>query len=616
MKKQRFGQCVWLVLCCVFMLVASVGCSKIVERKYNIRDYQTENDASLYDLSQQLFEMENVVATAMYKEDQILICQDVTGEGGIYRKIWLFSYVTGEKKLCSNLKVSAGTDYQASAYRFSVLGTVPFVLCDRYESKIYIYTDDFSGYSIVSLEEYTMPSSMFVRPDGFYFMDFNTCKVYKHAMKEFASATKELDYKTFRNESQLIFTPDIHTASFQLEDVSPDGKYLRFFAEDLKEKEYCYYQYHVTDKEYKEKYQLDCNSSVLWKAWDESKCLNEVVPSAVSRYEWIDYEESFRYTTKIVPRVVYSMVQCDTNITEGQTHILFYAVEESTELITELFLWEYAKAESEVADVAPVKEYREIPAEIDYGTLTDRAEAIEEKYDVNIVMGENVTCDFEAYEYEQVVDETLIMDALEQLELALSAFPDGVCTEMASDYASGFHIYLCGAFTPKDSENISDAGAFYVFENGCYNLALDVTLGNTEPNVIHEMTHAIDNYFAFCGASEKLETDWNACNPEGFTYHESYFGYEDLYEYTYADDYETVDDIYFIDTYSRTFPGEDRSRVFEFFGSESCKEDWLLESEPLRRKARVLLDYCREYLECFRTDKTYGIKTKAEELGW
>ena len=56
-----------------------------------------------------------------------------------------------------------------------------------------------------------------------------------------------------------------------------------------------------------------------------------------------------------------------------------------------------------------------------------------------------------------------------------------------------------------------------------------------------------------------------------------------------------LDDIYFIDTYSRTFPGEDRSRVFEFFGSESCKEDWLLESEPLRRKARVLLDYCRDF---------------------
>ena len=128
--------------------------------------------------------------------------------------------------------------------------------------------------------------------------------------------------------------------------------------------------------------------------------------------------------------------------------------------------------------------------------------------------------------------------------------------------------------------------------------------------------HAIDNYFVQCGASEQLEADWQACNPEDFTYHQSYFGYEELYEHTYADDYESVNDIYFIDTYSCTFPGEDRSRVFEFFGSEYCKEDWLLESKPLQRKARLLLDYCGEYLECFGEDEAYGLKQKAEERGW
>ena len=616
MKKRKFWKYALAVLGCILILVSNVGCNRIAEEKYKIQNYRTEADVSLYNVSPQFSEMENVVVTAMYKEDQILICQDLEDEGDVYRKIWLFSYLTGEKELCSNLKVSAGTDYQASAYRFSVLGTVPFVLCDRYESKIYIYKDDFSAYSTISLEEYAMPSGMFVRSSGFYFMDFDTCKVYRHEMTEFSDTEKEMDYKTFRETAQLIFTPDVQATSFQLEDVSADGNCLRFFAENLRDNEYYYYLYHVPDKEYKELYQLDYNASVCWSSWDGSKYLNEVVPSAVSRYEWIDYTESFRYTTKVEPQVVYSMVQCDTNIMDGQKYILFYVVDETTELITELFLWEYAKAESEVADVAPVKEYGELPVEIDYADLTDKAEVIEEKYNVNIVMGENVTCDFDAYEYEQVSDETMIADALEQLELALDAFPDGMCTELALDYASGFNIYLCGTFVPKDSENISDAGAFYTFENGCYNLAVDVTLGNTEANVIHEMTHAIDDYFFFCGASEQLEKDWSACNPNGFAYLNSYFGYEELSEYTCWDDYESVHDIYFVDAYSCTFPGEDRSRVFEYFGSETYKEDWLLDSEPLRRKAGVLLDYCSKYLECFRTDKIYGIKTKSEEVGW
>lgn len=616
MKKQKFGQYVLAFLCCAFMMAVSAGCERNAEPEYNIEDFQTTDDVSLYNVSQQLSEMQNVIVTAMYKEDRILICQDVEMEGEIYRKIWLFSYLTGEKELCSNLKVSARTDYQTSAYRFSVLGTIPFVLCDMYESKIYIYTDDFSSYSTVSLEEYTMPSGMFVRSSGFYFMDFNTCKVYRHEMTKFADEVKEIDYKAFREESQMIFAPDIHTASIHLEDVSKDGKELRFFAENLMDNEYYYYRYCVPDKEYKEIYQMKYNASALWCAFDGDRYLNEVVPSAVSRYEWIDYTEKLRYTTKVEPEVVYNMVHCDTNIMDGQKYILFYVVDETTEFITELFLWEYEKAEREAVDIAPEKEYGELPVEVEYTNLTDKAELLEEKYDVNIVMGENVTCDFDAYEYEKVVDEAMISDALDQLEVAFNAFPDGICAEMTSDYASGFHIYLCGTFTPKDSENISDAGAFYTFENGCYNLAVDVTLGNTEANVIHEMTHAIDDYFSFCGASEQLEKDWSACNPNGFAYLNSYFGYEELSEYTCWDDYESVHDIYFVDAYSCTFPGEDRSRVFEYFGSETYKEDWLLDSEPLRRKAGVLLDYCSKYLECFRTDKIYGIKTKSEELGW
>lgn len=616
MERRRFLRYALALLGCIYMLVFNVGCGRVIEPKYDIQNYQTESDASLYNVSQQISELENIVATAMYKEDQILICQDVTDEGELYRKIWLFSYLTGEKKLCSNLKVSAGPDNQASAYRFSVLGTVPFVLCDRYESKIYIYTDGFSGYSTVSMGKHSMPSSMFVRPSGFYFMDFNTCKVYRHEMTEFMDSTMDCDYKMFREESQVIFVPDYKTTSFSLEDVSADGTCLRIFAQNLEDNEYYYYLYDVPDKAYKELYQLDYHGSVLWSSWDGNRYLNEVVPSAVSRYEWIDYTESIRYTTKVEPQVVYSRVQCDANIIDGQTYILFYVVDENTELITEIFLWEYAKAEREAVDAVSVKKYGELPLEIDYANLTDKAEALEEKYEINIIMGENVNYDFEAYEYEQVTDEERIAVALDELQLALEAFPEGMCTEMCLDYAVGFNVYLCGAFTPKDKDNISDASAFYTFENGYYNLMMNITLENTEANVIHEMTHAIDNYFVLCGVSEQLEEDWKACNPKDFTYLESYFGYEELYEYTYLDDYESVNDIYFIDTYSCTFPGEDRSRVFEYFGSESCKEDWLLESEPLRRKAGVLLDYCTEYLECFRTDEAYGIKTKAEKLGW
>ncbi len=616
MRKQKNMRYAWsAILCALTFLILCTGCDRIAQEKYNMQDYCTE-DQSLYNFTEQITAMGNIVATAMYGEEQILICQDVTENTMLRRKIWLFSYLTGEMKLCSNLEVEADADFYVTSSRYSVLSTSPFVFADMYEDKIYIYTDDFSDYSVVVLEKYTMPSGMFVCADQFYFMDFNTCRVYCHGLEEFSSETRKIDYLMLREESQMIFEPDFNTASFYLEDVSADGNYLRLFAENLQDNEYYYYLYNIKTEKYEEMYQLDSDASVLWNNWAEDKYLNEVLPSAVARFEMIDYTEKSRYTTKIEPQVVYSVVRYDTNISDTQSHILFYAVDEHTELISELFLWEYAKAECDAAGDQPDRNNADLPVQIDYAQLTDKAQILEEKYGINIIMGENVTCDFEAYDYKQVTDAQRINAALEQLELALEAFPDGMCEEMASDYAIGFNIYLCGTFTPKNNENISDAGAFFVFENGYYNLAMNIMLDNTEANVIHEMTHAIDDYFVFCGASEQLEDDWQACNPEGFTYLQSYFGYEELYEYTYADDYESIDDIYFSDSYARTFPGEDRSRVFEYFGSEYFKDDWILESQSLRRKARLLLDYCTQYMECFSEDDDYGLKRRAEELGW
>lgn len=617
MKQQKNKVHILLVIAYTLaMAMLCTGCDKTALKKYDMAMYHVEEDASLYNFAEQIADMENVVATTMYGADAILICEEAMNGDELHRKLWLFSYLTGEKKLCSDLEITVGPEYQMTSYRFSVLSASPFVLCDMYEGNIYIYTDDLSDYSILSFEEYTMPSSMFVRADNFYFMDFNTCKVYRHGMEEFETVSKTLNYEMFRKEAQLVFEPDFNTSSFHLEGVSEDGSYLRLFAENLEDNEYYYYLYNTQTKKYEEIYQLDCNADVLWSSWEGDKSLVSVVPSAVARYEMIDYVEKRAYATKIEPEVVYSFVECDVDISVAQNYVLFYAVDEKDETITELFLWEYAKAESEAAENPPVKNQIAVPEEIDYAQLTDKAEMLEDKYGINIIMGENVTREFDAYDYEQVTDEERISFALEELEQALDAFPDGMCAEMSEDYAIGFNIYLCGTFTPKNEENISDAGAFFIFDSGYYNLAMNIMLENTEANVIHEMTHAIDDYFGFCGASEQLEADWQTCNPDGFMYLESYFGYEDLYEYTYADDYETIDDIYFVDSYACTFPSEDRSRIFEFFGSEFCKDDWLLKSESLRRKARMLLDYCTEYLECFSEDEEYGLKKKAEELGW
>ncbi len=606
----------WLFICLIISAFLCSGCEKIATGAYDIEDYQMQEDKSLYSFSGQLSDMEHVVAAAMYGENDILLYEELLEGNRLNKKIWSFSYLTGEKKILSNLMSEVQSDYVSSPDRFEILSTKPFVLMDIYDGQLIVYTDDFSGISTMNFEEYPTPNGIFVRDGKLFIMDFYTNKIYEKSLDECRNTEVHTSYKDFLEEAVCVFQPDYNLGNCNLDDVSSDGTLLRIYAECQQENEYYFYTYNIQTQEFEEKYRFEHQKNILWSSWDYGKEFEMILPSAVDRFRFTDYEKGKAYETKIEPQIIYSYVQWDDNMNEEQEKLLLYVVDENSESITELFLWDYAKGEGEYADRRAERIVAEIPREITYEYLTEKSQELEEKYGMNIIMGENVTCDFEAYEYEQVVDEDRMSYALDELEKAMEAFPDGMCEEMSEEYALGFNVYLCGKFSPKNDENISDAGAFFVFDNGYYNLAMDINLDNLEPNLIHEMTHAIDNYFESCGALEALERDWQECNPEGFVYLESYFDYEGESEYTFYDDFEDINEVYFADEYAKTFQTEDRSRVFENFGSEYNEGGWLLESRPLRRKARLLLDYCTEYLECFSTDEEYGLKEKAEELGW
>ena len=617
MKKERKSKwniikTVAYIMCLSFLCV---GCNKVASQNYDMENFCAE-DVSVYNFSQYLAELKNVVATARYDEDTILLYEELLEEGELHKKVWLFSYLTGEKQMCSDLTVTVDTDYRVTADRFSVISAKPLVLADIYANEIIIYTDDMSGYSVLAVGDYKMPQGVCVRGDSIYFMEPGSCKVYVRELEGFRATVKQMDFESFREASRQVFSPDINMTDCELVNVSEDGVNIRVYAESLLDNEYYYYDYNTETQLCEEMYRFKKERDFLWNSWEYEKCFSAVRPSAVARYEWSDNAENKVYTVKIEPVALYSRVEFDRNIDEVQEKLLFYAVDENEDKITEIFLWDYTKAESDAITVKPEKIQSEIPKEIDYAELTDKAELLEEKYGINIIMGENVVCEFDAYEYVQVTDEERIYYALEQLEAAMDVFPDGMCREMAENYAQGFNVYLCGAFKPKNEENISDAGAFFTFDNNYYNVAMNIMQDNTEANLIHEMAHAIDNYFVFCGAAEQLEEDWQKCNPDGFEYLNSYFDYEEEYAYTYGDVFEDIDDVYFCDTYAKTYPGEDRSRVMEYFGAEDYKEDPVLESESLRKKARLLLDYCTEHLECFREDEVYGLKLKAEEMDW
>lgn len=622
MQKEKTGfngkrHNIWLtVLLLVLQVCICSGCETIVP--YSVERQRMEQDASLYSFADQIADLEHIVCATRYDEDEILLYEELLEDNLLRKKVWLFSYLTGEMQLKNECEVTVKSNYQVTSERFLVYHNNPFVLMDTYADKIYIYTDDLNAYSTIDMKRKETALNVYACDAGFYVMDTKTCKVYFNTLEEFKTTPKDVDYEYLRENSKVVWASDVNMTSCSLEDVSRDGTMLRLYAQSLIDHEFYYFDYDIAKEEYGEVYRLSEEDEKLWQSWDYVYGLKEVTPSAVPRFSYIDYEEGKEYTCKIETENIYSYVRADRMYCRGeepvqQDMVLFYVVDEKEENIVDVLLWDYKMAETNTLRGMTEKIKSAYPKEIEYEELTEKAEALEEKYGIDIVMGDNVVCEFEAYDYQRVTDEERINYALEQLEKALAAFPDGMCEEMIGDESLGFRVYLCGTFTPKNEENISDAGAFFVYDNDCYNLAVDIMLYNTEANVIHEMTHALDTYFGFLDVLDDLDRDWEACNPEGFAYLNSYFDYEESYEYTYYEVFENIDGIYFCDTYSKTYPGEDRSRVFEYFGASAYESDPVLESAALQKKAGLLLDYCRQYLKCFREDEEYGLKTRIEE---
>ncbi|MBE5882687.1 MAG: hypothetical protein E7289_10360 [Lachnospiraceae bacterium] len=617
--KQNIIKKVSLLVLFTVCIAFCTGCKNIIP--YSVEQQRTEYDASLYSFANQLSDLENIVCAMRYDEDEILLYEELLEDNLLHKKVWLFSYLTGEKKLCSEHTVTVKRNYQVTNERFCVYSSNPLVMMDTYADEIYIYTDDLSACSTIDMERKETGLEAYACESGLFFMDTFTYKVYHNTLEEFRAEPKEMSFKAFCNASKTVLEPDINMTSCTLVTASDDGKMLRLYAQSLIDKEYYYFDYDIEKGEYAEVYDLSEDGGYLWQSWDYAQHVRKVIPSAVPRFAYADSVAKKEYSCKIEAENVYSYVVFDETYPLGKNDLqpempLFCVVDEKEERIVDVLLWDYQNAESDKLSECIEKLPSPYPKEIDYDQLTAKAERLEEQYGINIVMGENVVCDFDAYDYRQVTDEERMNLALEELETALGVFPEGMCAEMTEDYALGFNIYFCGSFTPKNDDNISDAGAFFIYDNGYYNLALNIMQDNTEANVVHEMTHALDVYFGFVEVLDNLDEDWAACNPEEFEYLHSYFDYEEEYEYTYYDVYDSIDDIYFCDTYAKTFPGEDRSRVFEYFGASLYDGDAILESVSLQKKAGLLLDYCEEHLACFREDEEYGLKMKAEEFGF
>ena len=216
------------------------------------------------------------------------------------------------------------------------------------------------------------------------------------------------------------------------------------------------------------------------------------------------------------------------------------------------------------------------------------ADEISEKYGVDVrIWTSAAAC--QPWDYTLIAEfqVPVIQDSLETLDEILANYPEGFLEEAATGTATG-RIQICllrsiegntNADTPDDV-----AGLQYWddFEDAYVGL---VAGGTLESSLYHELCHIIESrVLSTCAAYDS----WNDLNPDGFEYGLSYTGNYDRDDSEYLESSDPA----FIDSYSMSFPKEDRARIMEYAmmpGNESY-----FATDTLQSKLRQLCQGIRE----------------------
>lgn len=228
--------------------------------------------------------------------------------------------------------------------------------------------------------------------------------------------------------------------------------------------------------------------------------------------------------------------------------------------------------------------------------LYDRAKAISEQYGVDIRIADQCQLEYSDYTSVPVTDENDLTWALDGLENALSAYPEGYFGQLRYGDIQSIRIELIQELTRTDWPEDAAFGSFNGFAQEIGNTYLVVVdiYSSSESTYFHEFSHITDNRLSWDAMLREdalySEDTWTSLQPEEFSYSYSYSELpEDIDQWVYTDA------PWFLDSYSCTYPTEDRARIMEY---AMMGWNWDFQFEPLYDK----LDYLSLCIrDCFDT---------------
>ncbi len=226
------------------------------------------------------------------------------------------------------------------------------------------------------------------------------------------------------------------------------------------------------------------------------------------------------------------------------------------------------------------------------------AAEIGEKYGIEVLVWEDALA-VQPWDYDFEVEYLVpvLERELKLLDARLSQYPGDFLSDTASHFTA-LKICLVRQITGTAESGSLDIATGIQFFDGT-DAYVTIAVGDySERALYHELFHVMETHIL----NESIAFDqWNALNPDDFAYDYDYSGNASQAFGSYLQG----DTRSFVDTYSMSFPKEDRARIMEYAmldGNEA-----VFQSQPMQAKLQKLCEGIRE---------AYGLKKSEATFLW
>lgn len=226
------------------------------------------------------------------------------------------------------------------------------------------------------------------------------------------------------------------------------------------------------------------------------------------------------------------------------------------------------------------------------------ADTLAERYGISIRLWKDaVKVQPWDYDLEPEYRTDVLMDLLQTLDTCLSHYPPEILSQTAGHFTS-LNLCLVRSITGTPESGLQDPATGVQFQEGTDAYVAIAAGPFADRAIYHELFHLMEVHIF--GNSIALD-QWNSLNPAGFNYDYSYISNKTRDSGVYL----RHDTRSFVDTYSMSYPKEDRARILEYAMMPGNQD--LFQAQTLRRKLQTLCKGIRE---------AYGLKKSPETFLW